>query len=266
MDPEREHSGRAEPPDEGHLRGLLELARLGRGGAGLPELLAPFARIAAETLGFAAVTINVYRPDRDQYEVAAVHGKQAGADPVGGACPAGIWARRLDPRFLRRGTFLIPATGGHDPGVHRETAWRPGDLLVVALDGSDGRRLGLISIDEPHSGRRPDDQLLDVVGAVAAQAAQAIESAYQLSMLRGALARHRAVIETSLDAVIALDRRGRIIEFNPAAQLMFGYRCDQAIGRNLAELLVAPDDREACARGARPRLRAARSHWPAPED
>ena len=88
----------------------------------------------------------------------------------------------------------------------------------------------MISVDEPESGRRPDDQLLEFLTAVAAHAAQAIESSYQLAQLEGALARHRAVIETSLDAVIALDPRGRILEFNPAAERTFGYVSGDVIG------------------------------------
>ena len=59
----------------------------------------------------------------------------------------------------------------------------------------------------------------------------------------------RAVVETSLDAVIALDRDGRIREFSPAAELMFGYSGDRALGQDLAELLIEPSDRDAHRRG-----------------
>jgi PAS domain S-box-containing protein len=58
--------------------------------------------------------------------------------------------------------------------------------------------------------------------------------------LRENEARHKAVIEAALDAIIVNDERGRIVEFNPAAERTFGYRREDALGRNLAELLI-PD-------------------------
>ena len=37
-------------------------------------------------------------------------------------------------------------------------------------------------------------------------------------------ARKRAVVASSLDAVITMDHEGRVVEFNPAAERIFGYR------------------------------------------
>jgi diguanylate cyclase (GGDEF)-like protein/PAS domain S-box-containing protein len=262
MDPNREHSGRAKPPAAGHLRGLLELARLVRSGCELPELLGAVAKIVSETLGFGTVVINLYRPDSDEYEVKAVLGNDRAREILlGHVSAADTWTPMLDPRFMCRGAFFVPAEGldwdkevtAYTPeleaAVDDPCAWRADDALFVPLDASDGRRLGMIAVDEPESGRRPDDQLLDVLVAVAAHAAQAIESSYQLADLQDALARQRALVETSLDAVISLDRDGRVLEFNPAAELMFGYSKDRILGQELAELLIEPQDRDAHRRG-----------------
>jgi len=58
--------------------------------------------------------------------------------------------------------------------------------------------------------------------------------------LRAALAasheRVRAVLETALDCVVAVDAHGRVIEFNPAAERTFGYTAAEARGREMAEL------------------------------
>lgn len=51
---------------------------------------------------------------------------------------------------------------------------------------------------------------------------------------------HRAMIAASLDAVITIDERGAVIEFNEAAEQMFGYTREQAIGQSIGELIV-PD-------------------------
>ncbi len=52
------------------------------------------------------------------------------------------------------------------------------------------------------------------------------------------------ILETALDAIIAMDQRGRLVEFNPAAERMFGYqRCD-VIGQEMAQLIIPPRLRE----------------------
>jgi PAS domain S-box-containing protein len=50
--------------------------------------------------------------------------------------------------------------------------------------------------------------------------------------------RNKALLNASLDAVIAMDHEGRIGEFNPAAERIFGYARGQALGRQLADLIV----------------------------
>jgi diguanylate cyclase (GGDEF)-like protein/PAS domain S-box-containing protein len=240
-----------------NLRGLLELARLVRQPSDLTEVLAAIAALISETLGFATVVINLYRPESDEYEVATVHGDaRARAALIGDVTPADTWSPMLDLRFLRGGAFFVPAGAAAQAGAEGEAnaeaganAWQVDDALFVPLDGTGGRHHGIIAVDEPKSGQRPDDQVLEVLSAVAAHAALAIESAVQITQLQATVERHQAVIAAGLDAVIAVDRRGRVVEFNPAAERMFGYPHQDAIGRELAELIVPPEDREAHRRG-----------------
>ncbi|WP_147435433.1 hybrid sensor histidine kinase/response regulator [Paenirhodobacter hankyongi] len=53
-------------------------------------------------------------------------------------------------------------------------------------------------------------------------------------------ARMRTVIETSLDGIILCDRRGRIIEFSPAAETIFGHTAAEAKGRDMLGLILPP--------------------------
>jgi PAS domain S-box-containing protein len=62
--------------------------------------------------------------------------------------------------------------------------------------------------------------------------------------LRESEARNTAIVETALDAIITMDHDGRIIEFNPAAQTMFGHRRADVLGRPLAETIIPPALRE----------------------
>jgi protein-histidine pros-kinase len=53
---------------------------------------------------------------------------------------------------------------------------------------------------------------------------------------RGA-AREAAIFEVALDGIISVDHRGRVTEFNPAAETIFGCPRADAIGRPLADLI-----------------------------
>lgn len=48
----------------------------------------------------------------------------------------------------------------------------------------------------------------------------------------------QALVESALDGIIAMDARGRIIAFNPAAEKIFGFRSDQVAGRRVSETLI----------------------------
>jgi len=50
--------------------------------------------------------------------------------------------------------------------------------------------------------------------------------------------RHTAMVQASLDAIVAMDAEGRISEFNPAAETMFGWRRDEVVGRPLADVII----------------------------
>jgi PAS domain S-box-containing protein len=58
-----------------------------------------------------------------------------------------------------------------------------------------------------------------------------------------------AMFKTALDCIISMDHDGRVIEFNPAAERTFGYRRAEAIGKELAALIIPPRLREQHRRG-----------------
>ncbi len=51
----------------------------------------------------------------------------------------------------------------------------------------------------------------------------------------------QAISDTALDAIIVMDAEGRIAHWNPAAERIFGYRADEAIGKNVHALLAPPE-------------------------
>ena len=93
-------------------------------------------------------------------------------------------------------------------------------------------------------------QLLDVRAAfveqeatrLELQAAETEERRKELVASRAALelseARKSAILEGALDCIIGMDARGRITDFNQAAEATFGYQRDEVIGEVLADFLV----------------------------
>ena len=76
------------------------------------------------------------------------------------------------------------------------------------------------------------------------------------------------VVRCLLDAMIIMDDKGYIREFNKRAEEMFGYQRDEAIGQELADLIIPEEMKEAHRNGlARfPQDGAGPCHWPADHD
>lgn len=55
----------------------------------------------------------------------------------------------------------------------------------------------------------------------------------------------RSVINGALDGIVTIDENGALVEFNPAAERIFGYKKEQVIGKSLAEVIIPPSSRDA---------------------
>ncbi len=53
-----------------------------------------------------------------------------------------------------------------------------------------------------------------------------------------------AILDSSLDCIVAMDHNGCITEFNPAAERTFGYARDGVVGKHLADVIVPTSLRE----------------------
>jgi diguanylate cyclase (GGDEF)-like protein/PAS domain S-box-containing protein len=59
----------------------------------------------------------------------------------------------------------------------------------------------------------------------------------------------RSILDAALDCIVVMATDGSVVEWNPAAERTFGYPRREALGRELATLIVPPDLREAHRRG-----------------
>ena len=69
--------------------------------------------------------------------------------------------------------------------------------------------------------------------------------------LRASEERYQLIVETALDAVVAMDRHGIIRGWNTQAERMFGWTRAEAIGRELAELIIPEEHRAGHREGTR---------------
>lgn len=112
---------------------------------------------------------------------------------------------------------------------------RPEPAVVVKI-GSDADPFGVLVVWGVDEASEPGHFL----AAVARTLSGALERARTARALRESEARARAIVETTVDAVISIDERGRIEGFNPAAERIFGYAADEVLGRNVNVLMPEP--------------------------
>jgi diguanylate cyclase (GGDEF)-like protein len=228
------------------LRGLVEVTRLLRAREDLPALLEAVARTIGQSLEYRTVAVNLYRPAWDDFEVTTVHGsEEARTTLVGNVREGSEWATLLDERFERAGAYVLP-TGSIDWGALGTSytpqgerpadpdAWDPEDALFVPMRDQNGDLLGIISVDEPLDGRRPDDDKLEVLVAIADHAALALEESKE--------ARDTTRHQRALEALLAVSSRitGETSNDEILRRVCSGIR-DALEFNNVCAALVDPD-------------------------
>ena len=69
--------------------------------------------------------------------------------------------------------------------------------------------------------------------------------------IRESDARTRLILETAIDAFISIDSQSGITEWNPQAAQIFGWTRQEAVGRNLADLIIPETYRDSHRRGVK---------------
>ena len=199
-------------------------------------------------------------------------------DPAGGAPleMAGIGhSRRLPARPREIGTMLDQWLGD-DPETWPPVVRRPiggGDLSIVPLRlGLQGESGVFIAGSEREDFPGQTERLL--LSVAANQAAIGLHEARLLGEqtrvaqeldrrvaertrelaaanqeLQRSEARKAAILDSALDCIVTIDHEGRVTEFNPAAERTFGYRQDEVVGRQMADVIIPPSLRERHRRG-----------------
>jgi PAS domain S-box-containing protein len=170
---------------------IFELGEMFRQGASLAETLEEVAHSIQETVGYNMVLINIVdeqegvlrRTAQAGLPLAVFHEMQQIAPPLEQARGLMLDDYRISNSYFlpAEGTSDLTTQAGavqvmHEPLSAGPGAWDPQDLLLVPIYGTGGRLLGLLSADEPRSGRRPDLDTVEALEIFASQAAFIIEN------------------------------------------------------------------------------------------
>jgi PAS domain S-box-containing protein len=125
----------------------------------------------------------------------------------------------------------------------------------IPLYDSRGEVLGLMAVAHrmPLQDRALTEDLLKIFSVRAAveierRYADQARNAKELELHKSE-DRLRATVEAAIDCIIAMDREGHVIEFNPAAEQCFGYKKHDIVGEPLAELIIPARFREGHEKG-----------------
>lgn len=113
---------------------------------------------------------------------------------------------------------------------------------------SGGEVLGVMEFFT-HDEGEPDEHLLASAVVLGSQIGQCVVRRKAEDAVRASEVRNRAILDAALDAVITMNHRGEVLEFNRAAEQIFGYAASEVVGREMAALIVPPSLREQHRRG-----------------
>lgn len=239
----------------------------------LNTVLREIVGAAHDSLGFGTIVLNLLDRESNQLQVRAHAGlDEEGVRVLGQA--VFDWnevAQLMQEQFRVGRCYFIPQGevnwdrdfNGPTYNIVKEEAgpgddaWRPDDVLIAPIELRGGETVGILSLDQPLDGKRPDPDTLQALEIYANQAAVAIENARLYEQIRLELAerkraeealqeseeRYRRLVELSPDA-IAIHAGGRIVFANPAAASLIGTATpEDLIGKPLLDF-VHPDYRD----------------------
>ena len=159
---------------------------------------------------------------------------------LGDGLPGRVWASRevewiedleKDPAFLR----TIASTAGLNSGI--------------AMPVMVGRSVfGVIEVFSRRHMRR-DRGVLMMLESISAEIGQSIHRKRLHAELLDEEARKTAILDSALDAIITMDMQGRIVDFNRAAERIFGFHEADVRGESLARVIIPPEYRAAHTEG-----------------
>ncbi|HET9162819.1 MAG TPA: PAS domain S-box protein [Solirubrobacterales bacterium] len=175
------------------------------------------------------------------------------AVPRGTGLPGRAWAE---------GEIVwAPQHGGDSGFLRRATAAELGLHAALAIPVPIGPPEEVLAVAEFHTRafNPQSEELIGLLTGFAEQLATFISRRRTETAIRAGEEFKAAALSASLDCIVGMDEEGAVVEFNEAAERLFGYRREEALGRELAELIVPEELRERHRAGLRRYLETGRA-------
>ncbi|GAP13812.1 protein containg PAS domain S-box [Longilinea arvoryzae] len=186
----------------GTLGKLFQAGTALRPNMSLQDALKAIADAIQDATPFQTVLISSVNPNTKQ--LVRLHGSGIPADAWeelrSRVVPWQSVQNLLKSEYRCGSSYFIPADQLPEPpaDVHMVTvldaddnptrnAWNPDDILCVPIFTADGEPMGLISLDAPNNGQRPDEATFDVLNLFSNQVALVLENQRTLDDLRSRL-------------------------------------------------------------------------------
>jgi sigma-B regulation protein RsbU (phosphoserine phosphatase) len=156
--------------------------------------------------------------------------------------PGSVFAS-LQPDWVEDLADALPSDAGEE-FPRADVVLRAGmrgvvDVPVVGRDGPVGvlECFGRVA-------QRPSPPQLEALGVAGHQLAEYMTRTRIEDRLRSTEESSASIVRAALDCIITMDHRGRVLDFNPAAEATFGYERDAVIGELLADLIIPSELRD----------------------
>lgn len=225
------------------LSALREIDLRILGGANAQETLG-VACDAIIDLGFRLCWVGLVASD-GSIRIAAVRGVEEGAldhleirwdDPQSGSGPSGTVIRTGKPYISRD----ILGDERFAPWKDKIIEWGLRSLVSFPLKSPEGKVFGVFHVYHERESGFPLEDVHDLE-TFAQQCNLILNSAQQLDELRNALQRLSFHVNRMPLGYIVWDREFRVMEWNPAAERIFGWRSDEASGKHAYGLIIPPE-------------------------
>lgn len=236
----------------GLSRLLVDLARRVGSTLELAGTLEQVTQAVVDLIGFEVAVLNLVSADGAELEVVNVAGPAQTRDELMGTrMPRLDWdsvltaSRPIGALLFADASVPFPDSLPSwlpDPTtIDHSDAWQPEDALFAPLHGGDGRLLGVLSVDVPTDGMRPDTQRCELLELFAVQASLAIEHARLHDELQRSTAMFQRTFEHSPVGMAVFDADRRFAQVNDAYCAFLGRAPEQILGHRVREF-SHPDD------------------------
>ncbi|MCC6616632.1 MAG: GAF domain-containing protein [Anaerolineae bacterium] len=179
------------------LNRIFEIGQIFQHNADVSTLLEAIAFSIQQSVGFDVVLLALREPGTDILRRAAQAGMpiEAFERSVDYEITVQALEAHLQSKYQVGESYFLPFERVGDWGFRELTAlsmtydgkrtmhprakddWRDGDMLLVPLRGVAGEMVGMISLDRPFSGKRPDRSTIDILEIFAHQTTTSLENA-----------------------------------------------------------------------------------------